>query len=245
MFLVLYIQWEGNRSHAAIHSSPGILDSSPLEPFWTSPLTSALVSRRVVKCQHHLDLQGSTKDLWVSHSKAMHRSGRFHTECHITPFVALTWIMECVLLSGSTPSPGQLLPSCTDCGRVAPFHLPRPHWVFRQPLMAEILLTGWAPNGHYLFFIWCTIDFDRSAPWCTHLINGFIAYFDVCEITIRTDCFHSAGVLHKQYEGCSYRDKWKKHISRKSYLKSTQRWLLLTYYCVSFQTVIVHVCMSF
>lgn len=34
---------------------------SPREPCWKSPLTSALVSRRVIKCQLHSELQGSRK----------------------------------------------------------------------------------------------------------------------------------------------------------------------------------------
>lgn len=33
-----------------------------MEPFWKSPLTSALVSRRVIKCQIHSELQGSVRE---------------------------------------------------------------------------------------------------------------------------------------------------------------------------------------
>lgn len=76
------------------------------------------------------------------------------------------------------------------------------------------------PPVYSMYFLSIKIDFDRSAHWYTCFINGFTVYFGCCEIIMSRFIFlFSRGLLYTQQQGCSYGDKWKKQISRKSYLK--------------------------
>ena len=163
-----------------------------MEPFGTSSFASALVSRGVVvcliqdtrKCKRWFSApqQGSAWEWEISR-----RTSRY-SFCYLD-----MWIVECVLLNESIPRPGQVQEivhadsyCVVFCVKLALSHL---HYL----RLVLIQVQGWPrclsliePPGYTTcFFIWFTIDFDRSAPWYTCFTNRFMVYVDICEITSR------------------------------------------------------------
>lgn len=159
-------------------------------------------------------------------ARALRGNGRFHAEHHLTPSVALPWIKECVLLNESISRPGQLqqimrtdLYYVVFCVRIALFHFHYLHLVLIQ-VQVPRYFSLIEPPVYSMYFLSIKIDFDRPAHWYTCFINGFTVYFGFCEIIMSRFIFlFSRGLLYTQQQGCSYGDKWKKQISRKSYLK--------------------------
>lgn len=127
---------------------------SPVEPFWASPLTSALVSRRIVKNLDYKEVQKIIHS--VPHSRALLPNRRFHTEHHLTSCVTLTWMMECVLPGEPIPSPGwfqwvvHIDSSYIGCYiRAASSTFTVPHRVLIKVLAAKSFFMDWAPHVHY------------------------------------------------------------------------------------------------
>lgn len=163
-----------------------------METLGISPFASAQVSRRVVDCLHYSEYKEVQKMIPCPTARLCMGMRDFMP--NFTLLLLLPWHGSCNVCSWMSPYPvrasyerscAQTCTTLSSCVKVALSHLRCLLLLLIRVRVAKMLFTDGASRIHYMFFIWCTIDFDRSAPWYTCFINRFIVYVDVCEITSR------------------------------------------------------------